>query len=115
MIVAQLVGSDADVDGTIEHANARFRCLPFERLQPHHLDSNLDHGNELYALSQSTPIGKCDAFVSQSWHDNGNAKYAALSRWAAKFFAENGRHPLIWLGERHRSRPGWLARLAECS
>ena len=97
MIVAQLVGENADIDATLEHASARFRCLPFERLQPHHLDTSLDLGNELYDLSINVPINGCDAFVSQSWHDNGNAKYAALARWAAKFAAENGRQPLIWL------------------
>ena len=97
MIVAELVGEDADIEATIEHASAGFRCLPFESLQPHHLDSSLEIGNELYDLSIQVPINGCDAFVSQSWHDDGNAKYKALARWAAKFARENGRQPLIWL------------------
>ena len=68
MIVAQLVGSDADVNATIEHANSRFRCLPFDELRPRHFERNANDGNELYSLSVSTQIGGCDAFVSQSWH-----------------------------------------------
>ena len=97
MIVAQLVGSEANIDKTMEFAGSRFRCLPFQALQSRHLARTLDNPNELYELAEATQIGSCDAFISQSWHDNGNAKFAALSRWAAKFEAENGRKPLIWL------------------
>lgn len=38
-----------------------------------------------------------DAFVSHSWQDDGRAKFEALRAWAARFAAEHGREPLLWL------------------
>ena len=42
-------------------------------------------------------LGECDAFVSHSWGDAGDAKWAALSRWAEDFRARYHRSPTIWL------------------
>ena len=68
MIVAQLMGDDVDIDAVMSHASSRFRGLPFEKLEPRHFEKDLPYPNELYDKSVPTALGKCDAFVSQSWH-----------------------------------------------
>ena len=35
--------------------------------------------------------------MSHSWHDNADAKWAALQRAAEEFRASNGRYPTFWL------------------
>ena len=42
-------------------------------------------------------LGGCDAFISHSWHDDGAAKFNALSAWASAFEAEHRRPPIVWL------------------
>merc|ERR1712217_404358 len=41
-------------------------------------------------------LGECDAFLSHSWHDPLEEKWAALQKWRDIFVEENGREPRIW-------------------
>ena len=42
-------------------------------------------------------IGRVDAFVSHSWHDDPDSQFAAFSAWMARFQAEHdGRTPSCW-------------------
>ena len=50
----------------------------------------------LYARSRATLFGDCDAFVSHSWRDDPDAKWAALQHWRQRFTASHGREPKIW-------------------
>jgi hypothetical protein len=45
-------------------------------------------------------LGGCDAFVSHSWSDAAEPKFAALASWAATFTSRKGRTPLLWIGAR---------------
>ena len=45
----------------------------------------------------ATDFGKCDAFISHSWHDPPGAKWEALCGWAAAFRLKHGRSPNVWL------------------
>merc|ERR1712224_527854 len=40
--------------------------------------------------------GECDAFLSHSWHDDPEAKWAALQQWRGAFFERHGREPYVW-------------------
>lgn len=51
---------------------------------------------KLYALSASTSLGHCDAFVSHSWHDDPEAKWVAIQEWRESFKSRYGREPTIW-------------------
>ena len=42
-------------------------------------------------------LGQCDAFLSHSWHDALEPKWAKLDEWAAAFEAEEKRLPILWL------------------
>lgn len=76
-------------------AKQRFRCISVDQLDESVLADNCPnsaHG----ALAVPCSLGRCDAFLSHSWQDDGNAKWRALQRWREAFVAEHGREPLIW-------------------
>ncbi len=52
---------------------------------------------EDYALSVPCELGAIDFFVSHSWSDDADAKFAHLSAVAAEFQQEHGREPIFWL------------------
>ena len=47
-------------------------------------------------LSRRIPLGSCDAFMSHSWHDPADDKWAALTEWAASFHVAWAREPILW-------------------
>ncbi|KAJ1630258.1 hypothetical protein T492DRAFT_93455 [Pavlovales sp. CCMP2436] len=51
----------------------------------------------LYQLSKPASMGGVDAFVSHSWTDDPQHKWAALQEWRAQFKAEHQREPRVWL------------------
>merc|ERR1712036_43743 len=54
--------------------------------------------NELFQLSrQVLPGERIDYFISHSWHDNAEAKWAALERAVDDFRVAHGRYPTFWL------------------
>jgi hypothetical protein len=50
-------------------------------------------------------LGGCDAFVSHSWSDAAEPKFAALASWAAAFTSKKSRTPLLWIGAHRSSTP----------
>ena len=42
-------------------------------------------------------LGACDAFLSHSWHDALEPKWAKLDEWATAFEADEKRVPVLWL------------------
>lgn len=44
-----------------------------------------------------TALGNADAFVSHSWSDPPEAKWALLQAWRERFVATHRREPLVWL------------------
>ena len=77
-------------------AAGRFRGLPWSALEAHHLSSSLGAA-DLSAAAAPVELGGVDAFISHSWSDDGDAKFLALSRWAAEFEQQAGREPILWL------------------
>jgi hypothetical protein len=50
----------------------------------------------LFNKSEDALLGTVDVFLSHSWHDNAQAKWAALQEWRASFISKNSREPVIW-------------------
>ena len=92
-IAARLNNRDPKV--AMVFAEKRFRGLSFDRLSREDFDSNQDTG--LHSRTLAKTLGHVDCFVSHSWHDPADEKWAALQKWAAAFASREDRHPLLWL------------------
>ena len=92
--IASLLGGMAPKDAMVQ-AQKVFRVLPFSSLKRDDFASNGDTGLRAHTLAAS--FGRCDCFLSHSWHDPADAKWQVLQAWAADFEAIHGRSPLIWL------------------
>jgi len=78
LLSAQL--NDVPADEALRAGGQRFRCVDFRHLKKVHLRRSYD--GDLHALSQPATLGLVDAFVSHSWHDDADAKWAVLREWA---------------------------------
>jgi len=79
----------------VEQAKQNFYAIPTSSLHLVDLASNEDTGlNERVGRAK---LGQVDAFVSHSWHDSGEPKFAALMDWANGFESRRGRAPRVWL------------------
>jgi hypothetical protein len=47
-------------------------------------------------LAQVTALGDCDAFLSHSWYDDPEPKFAALQAWSDSFCRSHGRAPRVF-------------------
>jgi len=56
----------------------------------------MDERFALPAVCERANLGKVDAFVSHSWHDDAELKWEALQAWRCDFVAEHGREPTVW-------------------
>eukprot|EP00929_Paragymnodinium_shiwhaense_P024975 TRINITY_DN15217_c0_g3_i1.p1 TRINITY_DN15217_c0_g3~~TRINITY_DN15217_c0_g3_i1.p1 ORF type:complete len:778 (+),score=48.94 TRINITY_DN15217_c0_g3_i1:203-2536(+) len=81
----------------------RFRCISWATLRQHPYlitgGGTLDGGGvatNLYELSEPCQLSSCDAFLSHSWHDNGELKWEALTEWCEAFWLDFGRPPRLW-------------------
>jgi hypothetical protein len=94
------------------HAIATFRGVRADLLRREHFES-FAPAPELFALSQPMPIGEVDAFVSHSWADRADEKFAGLVQWRAHFRDKHGgREPLLWLDRACFSQIGMDSNLA---
>ncbi|KAG8461605.1 hypothetical protein KFE25_001209 [Diacronema lutheri] len=50
----------------------------------------------LFLLSEPVALGAVDAFISHSWRDDADAKWAALQSWRDAFVIAHKREPLCW-------------------
>eukprot|EP00929_Paragymnodinium_shiwhaense_P000092 TRINITY_DN10024_c0_g2_i3.p1 TRINITY_DN10024_c0_g2~~TRINITY_DN10024_c0_g2_i3.p1 ORF type:complete len:564 (-),score=109.05 TRINITY_DN10024_c0_g2_i3:1072-2700(-) len=80
-------------------AKKRFRCmsaadLTFDDLMAS--PTQIAASTKLIQRTKSVRLGKCDAFVSHSWHDDVIAKWECFQEWRKDFKEANGREPLIW-------------------
>eukprot|EP00929_Paragymnodinium_shiwhaense_P073127 TRINITY_DN37176_c0_g5_i1.p1 TRINITY_DN37176_c0_g5~~TRINITY_DN37176_c0_g5_i1.p1 ORF type:complete len:643 (-),score=34.76 TRINITY_DN37176_c0_g5_i1:273-2201(-) len=92
-----------DPEELLKAGVARFRCISWETLRRHAFlvtgGSPLDGTTiaaDLYSLSEPCQLGVCDAFLSHSWHDNGEEKWEAVSAWCTAFSEKHGRPPRLW-------------------
>lgn len=91
--------SHCTVQDALVQGKGRFRCVPLSKLTyENFLNSPVCNGpcNDFVNLTDPCRFGECDAFMSHSWHDNVDLKWAALQEWRTEFVAENGREPRIW-------------------
>jgi len=51
----------------------------------------------LFERSVAAQCGDLDAYVSHSWQDRSDEKWAALQGWRSRFKREHGREPRVWL------------------
>ena len=77
-----------------------FRSLPLSALREADLGTSKNTG--LHEKTMRATLGEVDAFMSHSWSDPGDLKFAALNDWGTRFI-EQGRDASIWLGEYSRN------------
>jgi len=92
--VAALVGT-LRPEKALALARERFCALPFDVLRQADFNTNEDTG--LNEKSVPMQLGQCDAFISHSWSDSGDLKFAALNRWAVRFSVKFGSTAHVWL------------------
>eukprot|EP00931_Biecheleriopsis_adriatica_P035229 TRINITY_DN2027_c0_g1_i4.p1 TRINITY_DN2027_c0_g1~~TRINITY_DN2027_c0_g1_i4.p1 ORF type:complete len:523 (+),score=52.65 TRINITY_DN2027_c0_g1_i4:183-1571(+) len=92
--IAALIG-DSDSEEILSYGKSRFRSIRIDELAPTHMSSSA--GPTLYGRSLPITYGKCDAFISHSWHDDEDAKWSAMRSWQERFVAEHGRQPTVWI------------------
>ena len=83
------------VSPTVAAAKARFRGLPLSYLSVEDMQSNKP-SPELFGKTEIQELGEAECFVSHSWSDPGEPKYAALQEWKAPFI-EKEVDPVLWL------------------
>ena len=94
-IASMIGGGSKKQDEQLDYAREHFCALPFDVLTSEDLATNDDTG--LPSRTVKTPLGRCDAFMSHSWHDPHTDKWRALCSWAEAFKATNGHSPTLWL------------------
>ena len=96
--LAALVGGGSQ---QVDDAASSFRLLPLHGLDVRDLPGSGMGPADAAALIARTHAAALGAprsvFVSHSWHDSREAKWAALRAWAARYEAEHGAPPMLWL------------------
>ena len=88
--VAALLGGRKAVE-CLELAEKKFRSISFGDLQSSDFVNNKEASSEvnrLFDKTVETKIGGCDAFISHSWSDNWEKKFAALQQWSGDFHSK---------------------------
>jgi len=93
--VAGLLGS-CSVEDVIAQAASRFRSVRLTDLSFEDLKDNRPNP-ALFVKTTPAMLHCCDAFVSHSWHDDAQAKWAAIQRWRRAFVAAHSREPKVWV------------------
>ena len=100
--LAALAALSGGGEKALARAQAAFRLLPFDKLTgPAELPGGGAAGGAGDALRERAVAASLGAefsvFVSHSWHDSREGKWAALQQWAESDTAERGTAPLLWL------------------
>merc|ERR1712232_132422 len=78
-------------------AKKRFRSIRADRLLFSDMAERLPNP-DLHRLTEAAHFGHVDAFLSHSWNDDPNMKWAALQSWREDFKRRNrGREPKLWI------------------
>jgi len=93
--IAKLIGG-RNIDNVLKVACSNFRCVTCDVITEDMLrDSQPDP--TLFELSMPAKIGEVDAFISHSWSDDPDAKWAALQQWRQAFRGSHAREPTVWI------------------
>lgn len=89
--------SDRDADEVLAMAKATFLCVPAHLLREEDMADNKPNP-ELRAFAVPATLGRVDAFMSHSWHDDPKKKWAALQEWRKRFKkTHQGQEPTLWI------------------
>ena len=92
--IAALLANESDA-GMIKDAGRLFRGVPASRITADILKSSKGSPEE-FALSQPCKLGEIDYFISHSWSDDADLKFAHLAAMTADFQSTRGREPIMW-------------------
>ena len=92
------IDNHTDATDLLAHATENLRCISWEQMS-YELMSSSSGGAETYNLSRPVRTGEqIDFFLSHSWHDNAEKKWAALEKHVERFKkSHGGRAPTFWL------------------
>merc|ERR1712079_45278 len=96
--IAGLIG-DCSVRIALKEARRRFRCIRMDRISREDFitsPTSQEPARGLFERTQPCKMAECDAFLSHSWHDPLDSKWATLQHWRTTFIAKNRREPCIW-------------------
>jgi hypothetical protein len=94
--MAALLADDEDIGAMISEASLLFRGIPFSKLSAEVFRSSKATPEE-FALSHPCKLNAVDFFISHSWSDDHEQKYANICVAAAEFERKHGREPIMWL------------------
>jgi len=92
--------SGGEVSTVLKESKRRFRYVHLsdfkkEDIVVSPIMKSIENVN-LYSLSKVARLGEIDAFVSHSWHDDPDVKWATLSKWCDEFEAKHKRPARLW-------------------
>jgi hypothetical protein len=97
--IAALLAAD-DTNDILAEGRSLLRRVPFSaltKLGGADIFRDSAGSAELFEVSESCSSGDIDFFVSHSWLDDADTKFAQLSAVAAEFRTRHSREPTLWL------------------
>merc|ERR1719331_2748956 len=101
-----VVASSLSVEEVLEKAKRDLRCIEWDTLKNHKdklifgnvSDKSKTDASEFFSMSRPVQNGEAiDYFMSNSWHDDKDAKWEKLEQIAHSFRRTHGRYPTFWL------------------
>ena len=114
-VVQTMVSGDAITE--VRAAHERLYCIRLSALREADMANNQDSG--LFAKTEKSSSGECDAFLSHSWRDNPELKWKRMLEFKTDFESKhNGDEPKCWLDKVNAATGGgaptpalaWLTR-----
>ena len=80
---------------TEQKAGELLRYITLDKISQEELAENKPNPL-LFERSEHGKFGEVDAFISHSWSDMSEEKWAALQGWRESFKRRHGREPRVW-------------------
>jgi len=93
--VASLIAGRS-VDEVLQLARQEFQAVCMGKVSEQAMSNNVPDP-ALRALTEPARLGHVDAFLSHSWSDPPQDKWAAMQQWRTSFVQRHGREPQVWL------------------
>lgn len=94
--ISVLLGA-RDPNEVLSMAKSSFRYVSADKITREDMADNVPNA-KLADLTHTGRMGTVDAFLSHSWHDNAEGKWAALQQWRLSFKSQHeGREPHFWI------------------
>eukprot|EP00929_Paragymnodinium_shiwhaense_P080717 TRINITY_DN4210_c0_g4_i1.p1 TRINITY_DN4210_c0_g4~~TRINITY_DN4210_c0_g4_i1.p1 ORF type:complete len:978 (+),score=45.26 TRINITY_DN4210_c0_g4_i1:128-3061(+) len=95
-----MAGRELTVENMLAFAQQELRCIDWRNISRELMAGSCSDDLEFEPHSLSRPVRKgevIDYFMSHSWHDDADAKWAKLQQVALKFQYTKRRSPTFWL------------------